>query len=409
MHETYREIRRELTLNVVQNRVHSIRRKNITRTALRLVKDGFIGIGSAMGEYRPETLESRAEAMLKLKLEYPYPLSADFVRHEDHTAGGSTELEFKNEAEAILDELRRDYPHMNFSHQIMMNDESIFLSNEAGLDLSWRDHAEGMGLIFKEAGSSNIMDGFVTYSGKRLLREPAMASFRRYLDAYGNRVALPEKATLPVVFLSGDGLMLRKLTQELDGLMLGTGSSLLNGKTNERVFAEHFTLHQTRNENDLSTPFFDMEGSSAPDDRVALIERGVFLKGYTDKKTAALYNLPYTGSADGGYDYAPTLGAPALAITPSEHSLSELLGGDPGVLVYISSGGDYTPDGKLGAPVQLAFLLEGDRVVGRLPELNISSDLYTMFGSAFRGVSREPVYPGAYSRWAVIDMAVTLI
>ncbi|SCG81716.1 hypothetical protein DW1_0095 [Proteiniborus sp. DW1] len=62
--------------------------------------------------------------------------------------------------------------------------------------------------------------------------------------------------------------------------------------------------------------------------------------------------------------------------------------------VLIASGGDFTAEGVFGTPVQLAFLTDGERLIGRLPELTISGDVYTMFGDDFIGRSEDKAFVG---------------
>jgi PmbA protein len=39
------------------------------------------------------------------------------------------------------------------------------------------------------------------------------------------------------------------------------------------------------------------------------------------------------------------------------------------------------------------FLFNGERFVGRLPELNLTSNVFDMFGDSFVGVSRDSLNP----------------
>ena len=141
-------------------------------------------------------------------------------------------------------------------------------------------------------------------------------------------------------------------------------------------------------------PFFDAEGTVNDDHRCTLIRGGVLVAVRTDKKNAAKYGLPLTGSARGEYDSVPTLGSPpsdlpSLQIASTGKTMKELLDGRKGFLVWIASGGDFAPDGHFETPVQLAYLFDGEKLLGRLPELSISSHLYDMLGQDFIGVSSD--------------------
>ncbi|NLO97754.1 MAG: peptidase U62, partial [Peptococcaceae bacterium] len=121
---------------------------------------------------------------------------------------------------------------------------------------------------------------------------------------------------------------------------------------------------------------------------------GVILKPYTDKKRAQDFAFEATGSAGGGYDDVPSLGYSDLSILPSEKTLQEILQGEYGIMVIMASGGDYTPEGNFATPVQMSYLTDGKRLLGRLPELNISGNLYEIFGNDFLGVSKDKALMG---------------
>ncbi len=48
-------------------------------------------------------------------------------------------------------------------------------------------------------------------------------------------------------------------------------------------------------------------------------------------------------------------------------------------------GGDMTPEGHYATPVQMAYLVENGKLVGRLPELNISGNFFELLGKDYLG------------------------
>ena len=58
--EQYTQQVRELSLNVVQTRVDSIRKKEILRTGMRVYEGGLIGVAGALGRYDEGELTQRA-------------------------------------------------------------------------------------------------------------------------------------------------------------------------------------------------------------------------------------------------------------------------------------------------------------------------------------------------------------
>jgi PmbA protein len=210
-----------------------------------------------------------------------------------------------------------------------------------------------------------------------------------------------------VCFFASDQAYQIKLLEELDGLTFGSGSSLFSGKTGKKLFGESFTVLQSRADADeVYCPFFDIEGSVNQGERVPLIEDGVIRRAYTCRRYARKYELPLTGAAGGEYDAVPDLEPPSLVVRDSGKTIAELLDGRKAILVYFAAGGDFTPDGAFATPVQSAYVYDGERLLGKAPELAVSSHLYRMFGDDFVGVSSDNVFPDTPSQVIVMKMKV---
>ncbi|MBP8661652.1 MAG: peptidase U62, partial [Mesotoga sp.] len=262
-------------------------------------------------------------------------------------------------------------------------------------------------LVIKDKSSSNIIDAVTGYEGRKFSKKGFLDLTNMICDAFSNQINEFTDGTYPVVFSSDDVTYLKKFYETLHGMMFGSGSSLLSGKIGRQVFSPDFTLYQTRRAEDgFPGAFFDSEGTVNPDDRFALIEDGVLIAPYTDKKTSSTFKLPLTGAAGGEYDGLPELRLPLLKIKESEKTAKQLLNDRMGIFVLIASGGDFTPDGHFASPVQLAFLFDGERFVGRLPELSINSSLQEMFGRNFVGVSKNDFFGLENTKVAVMNMSV---
>jgi PmbA protein len=406
MKEIYTGKDKSTTISIAANKIHSIRAKTITSTGLRIYRDGCMGVAGAQGKADLNLLEQKAGEMLKMKIPYPYEPSRN---HRENVARAFTtprDFNLATETEEIIACITNQFPDILLSHQVSMHEVESSLSNENGLDLRYSDSFIGMGMVFKEKTSANIMDGYFGYGGREYDRNLFTGRFIELLKAFKTKAELPAKPVLPVIFTT-DGSITNKLNAELNGLQIGTGGSLLAPFIGKQKFHQDMTIWQSHNPDDGLMPFFDMEGTVNPSYRVALIENGNILQGYTDKHIAAKYKLPYTGNAGGSYDSIPKITSAFMQFKPSGRTLKELLNGEQGVFVYVSSGGDYTHSGDYGTPVQLAFLTDGENLLGRLPELNIGSNLFRMFGEDFIGVSSNRIYPHDFSHYLVMNMEVS--
>jgi len=408
MKEKYTKSTRQISLNVVQTEIDSIRRKNVQKTGLRVYNQGYIGCAGAMGAYVEEDLFEKATKSLEGKIPYDFKPTGNLQRSEDYRRKILDEERMLEEFSAFLAALRSDQPMFTFANKINLTEEEHRIHNDQGLDLRFKDRILEVGLLFKEKSSVNVMDGFVGFWGRNYDRKKGLSEVNNIMNAYQNEVDLPKKKKLPVIFRTGDMTAYIKFLKDLDGNSYGSKSSLFSEKIGKDIFSPEFTLYQSRNpEETLLTPFFDVEGTVHPDERVSLVENGVLMSPFTDKRSAKKYDLPLTGSAAAEYDGIPTIGSPKLTIKDSGKTAKELLEGETGVFVMVASGGDFTPQGNFGSPVQLAFLFDGEKSIGRLPELKISSNVFDMYGKDFIGVSSDTIGPLNHEKYLMMYMEVS--
>lgn len=402
---------KETALNIVQTKIQSVRKKNITKTAYRIFENGKIGIYGKIGDFCEEDLIEKARENLNLNIEYPFELTENINKSETFDCIFKTENEFIEEIDILLKKIKDQNPNFTFFNKIKLINESTSLNNDKNTNLKYEAKYYEISLIIKEKSSSNIMDlgyGFETHSNYN--RDLILEEINELCSAYLNKNDKFEDGYYPVIFLEQDYIIKQKFFNELNGIVYGSGSSIFSNKINEKLFDEKLTLMQSKNINDgIYSPFFDFEGTVNKDYRYNLIENGIIKSPFTSKKYSKLFNLPLTGASSGDFDSVPDLTYTPLTLEDSGKTIKDLLNGKKGIFVLISSGGDYTPDGKFGAPVQVAFLHDGEKFISKLPELNISSHIYDMYGKDFIGVSSDNLSSLYKSNVAIFNMKVNKI
>lgn len=387
--EIYKEQVEEVSLNIVNTEVESVRSKNISKSAVRVFDKGNIGIAGALGEASESSLTEKAKANLELQIPYDYEIASGNEIKEEYSCQLNDREVFVKEVEELAEQLRKDQPGFVFSNKINMKKEAVSLENDKGLNLAYKGEKLSFELIIKEKGSPNILDAFSAFEGTSYDRDEYLRMTNNICDAFNNPIELAS-GEYPVFFMNQDNTYKSKLMESLNGLLYGAGTSLFAGKMGEKLFAENFHVQMTRNTQDgFYGPFFDFEGTVHKDYRFDLIKEGHLQSVITDKKTAAKYSLDHTGGASGQYDSVPSLGMSELCIRDTGKTMKELVGGEKALFVLFASGGDFTPDGKYASPVQLSYLFDGEKFVGKMPELNISTTLWDMFGKDFIGVSTD--------------------
>lgn len=402
--EKYTKNIKETSISISNSVVDAVRFKNDTKTSLRVYEDGYIGIAGAIGKYDEAELEKEAAEALKQKIKYPCSPSAERQEKVDKRADFIKDDQIVNEVDDLLYCLRKEHPDFIFSNKINLTETRSVISNDRNLKLEYADRGIEAQVLYKHKDSSSLFEGGIECLERKYDKKLLLKEFDIMLNAFNNKVDLPGNKKYPVAFLSY-AIPVTKFMSDLEGNIFGAGTSLFSNKTGQKIFNENFTLYQSLNPEDvINVPFFDSEGTVNPEYKYALIENGILKAPYTDKKTAQKFNLPLTGSAYSDYDGVPSAQPINFKVRSSQKSLKELFGGEVGILAYIAEGGDYTPRGDFGTPAQLAFLFDGENLIGRLPEIQLSSNIFDMYGSAFRGVSKDTFLPFCSEKLAVMDL-----
>lgn len=397
--ELYTNEIHEVSVNVSQSEVESVRKKNIKKSGCRVYDGGCIGIAGTLGDASEETFQ-RAKDNLKCRVACSYEPEKNKKITRDYRNAVFTADSFVKEMRLLLEELREKLPDFIFSNTLAFQESEIRISNREGLDCRYADDAVLIELIVKHRDSANIMDSSVMTYGRNFDRETFVRDTVEYLTAFNRPAELPKAEKLPII--TTDDVFLSKIREQLNGEAVGKGTSLFKDKFGQKVFSDRFTLAVDRSEDAIMEPFFDFQGVTLPDDKIALIENGVVKRPYADKRIAAEFGYEPTASAGGGYDDIPKPSEDAIAIRPGEKTLAELIGKKPAVLLVFAEGGDFTPSGDFATPVQMAYLIEDGKPVGRLPEFNLTGNMYQMFGEDYIGFSKDRALCG--QRALVLNM-----
>lgn len=397
--------RKEISIKLQASEINSLRVKEIERNAVRVYDNGFIGVSGAVGESTTEELTNQAIDNLSSKIPYPYELQKDLKKHVNMTTKEYSENELMELTETLLTELKKENDDFIYSESIKSINSDISLKNTEGLDLRYQDSRLELGVIVKAKTSSNLFDTFFGWEGRNIDLPRFIKNVKQQLVAERNKVEMPKEEKLPVIFLNY-GPVGGFIGRHLHGEIFGNKASFFDGKLGEKLFNERITLSMSRDPLTTYTRFFDMEGVVMPDNKVSLIENGVLKRVITDKKISNKFNLEHTGSAGGGYDDIPTIGFAPMHIEVDTVNIQNALKGQKALLVIAASGGDVNADGNYATPVQSAYLYDGEKVVGKLPEFNMENHIYKMFGEDYIGTFDDPFYSGEHEQVTLCYMNI---
>ena len=391
MKEKLTERIQELSLTIFSNEIKSIFTKNSTKTACRIYKESKIGIAGCIGETNINELYNKAEQKLEYQIDYPVEPTKNIESHIKIDSCNITNNEFYSEIEKILKELSRLHPDyiVGNDSKVCLEQSEYSMENELGLNLSYSDRNIATALLMKQKNSSEDDDTHFLSTFRKLESNKMIEACSELMTAHSKLLTLPKE---PLPLILEDYWVTQKFNTELKADILGTGSSLFQHQLGKEIFSKNFSLKINTDPMETHNVNFDMEGVITPENLSYLIKDGVIIRPYSDKRTSKLYGYENTGCAQGDFDSVPTLGRANLVIQPGEKTIKELLNGQKGILIYLAAGGGFTPDGNYATPVQLSYLTDGKKLLGRLPKFVIKSSVYDIFGKDFIGMSKDKSY-----------------
>lgn len=379
---TYKET--SYSVNVSGGKVDSLRVKEDLKTVIRVYEDGKIGVAGRIGEGDDKALLEDAKAKLSQNIAYPCNLTENDRRDENKVRKIIPENDYVKTLKKLVARLNKCYPNFVFSNKINMGEEEIVYENSKNTRYSYKGNEIGGALVIKDKVSANIMDLSYGFDTTFYDEDKIVSDIGKLLNVYHNKVAMPS-GEVPVIINPME--VLQYSAQHMIAELYVSGSSLLSGKLNEKIFNEKANILTDRGDADKAIPFFDAEGVVNKDDKFYFIKDGVFTGLATYKRSAANFNLPVSGGGYAPFDEVPQTSFVGFKMARTD-KLKNLVKGKA-IYVFITNGGDMTPDGTLGLPVQLAYLYDNGKLVGRLPEFGINGNIFDVLGKDFIGVARD--------------------
>lgn len=379
---TYKET--SYSVNVSGGKVDSLRVKEDLKTVIRVYEDGKIGVAGRIGEGDDKALLEDAKAKLSQNIAYPCNLTENDRRDENKVRKIIPENDYVKTLKKLVARLNKCYPDFVFSNKINMGEEEIVYENSKNTRYSYKGNEIGGALVIKDKASANIMDLSYGFDTTFYDEDKIVSDIGKLLNVYHNKVAMPS-GEVPVIINPME--VLQYSAQHMIAELYVSGSSLLSGKLNEKIFNEKANILTDRGDADKAIPFFDAEGVVNKDDKFYFIKDGVFTGLATYKRSAANFNLPVSGGGYAPFDEVPQTSFVGFKMARTD-KLKNLVKGKA-IYVFITNGGDMTPDGTLGLPVQLAYLYDNGKLVGRLPEFGINGNIFDVLGKDFIGVARD--------------------
>lgn len=387
--EKYSNCRNQVSFSIASNKVEAVRKKHIMRTGMRVYKDGIIGVAGAVGSYDEDQLRQKACAALELRLPYPCEPSKNHFEYVNIKGDYAEDENFLSDMEGLMERLTYMCPDFYFSGKIERTKQITELKNDEKLDLTCKSSFIKSQILIKHKDSKNIFDANVKYEKRNYKRNEHIIHIAKICSALDTEPRTLPPGRYPIIFNKNHELLFSKLFSELNGMKFAMKTSLFSNALGKQIFNRRFSLYQSLNPEDSTSPFFDAEGVVNDGYRYPLIEDGIILTPYTDKQTSSLYNLPHTGSAAGEYDGVPMLKAKTFKVKETSRAMKRILAGKIGIYPILIGGSNFDAEGNFYIPIQMALVFDGENFLGRISDIRIKTSIYEMFGSGYIGASKD--------------------
>ena len=406
-------VRSEATkVGVVNSAVASIRAQAETETAVRYIDKGHVGLASVVGSESLDMLTQRAKDALVFEVPYPVEPEPPRTLSESHSGERRTEDELVQLTNAILKPLCEHHSDFVFSHGVEQTHLEWRIQSDDGLDLHYQRDTTALVFVAKEKGSGNIIDTVVATEASVVNVDQVIELFRDHLSAFGRQVDARtgrQRVIFPGLNGMSGGALMGLFRSDLLGRSYAQGASFFDGKVGDGQahFSPSLSLAEFRDPTMGRVCPFDMEGVIREPMNLTIVDEGKLSALAANKRDAARFGLPQTGTAIGGAGQLPSSGFGHIRALPTAEKLADLVGPEGGVLVWFVAGGDCTRAGDLALPAQVLFAVDGSgNLLGRLPGATLTGNVMSVFGEDYVGSTNQRVDPFSDEGYFVTHMDV---
>ncbi|MCL2065525.1 MAG: metallopeptidase TldD-related protein [Candidatus Cloacimonetes bacterium] len=385
--EYYNLNTQESRVQIEDSQIEAVKNKNITKKSVRVFDEEkkTCALAASVGNVPDGELEQKAINLLSLDIPYDYELEQNTKGHFNKEI-----LRIKNsqELEKFTAKMLEDLK--NISHKFVVSGavSSVTtqktLKNSLNLDLSARKTVLNLDCMLKQKGSGNIFDTGVNFAGFDITDEDYQ-DFLKNADFIAS-ACLSEIVPLETKkyrVLVKSGLLLRKFYSDVKAIAYEEKSSLLAGKLNTSIFKENININECNDYETFTTYIpFDDEGIIRNKELI-IVENGILKNIQYDKLRAKKYGKTTTGNGFREYNTNTYISSGPFRFLGVDQKISDLISNDLVVIPYISSGGDYLPNGNFSGPIQMAFVFKNGKFIGKAPQITLTGNYLECFNTDF--------------------------
>jgi PmbA protein len=396
---------KESVLTASGNKLDLIRSRNITKSGVRLFDDSGIRLSNYVGEISDVELIEMASKNenIRLPLNYKYPKVKTQKFKALHNFNQEEVFECFNK---YFNLLKNKYSHFVFNGDCHLQElQRILHLNDETLSVVYDSAKISFGYTHKETG--NIIDGYFSHHFKNEKDfETALERYFLNLNVFENVVELnPRK--IPVIFQNSTQLISKFLeAARVDKYSNQLG--LFKERLGEKILSEKLTLYdQMWDPEEYAFTGFSAEGEVRSE--LMLLNKGVFSHLISNLHNQNKFQVSSTGNSSRQYNTNSNLGYHNVRVKKGSRSIHDIVKDlDECILVEMAGGGEHTDTGFYSTPVQGGFYYKNGKLVGKIPQITLSSHINDFLGRDLIDISCDSFYGGGHLGHIVTQMKMSL-
>ncbi len=383
--EVFGAIANETPVRFEANKLKEVQSRNSTTVALRLTKNGRIGLAMSSGVTDPKSVVKMAleTAVFGAQSKFEFPGKANYpeVPVYDEAVDRVSAEQMVEIGQGLIDRVRHRSPELMCEGGVSKSSIEIHILNSNGASAQYRRSLFSVGVegtLIRGEDMLFVGDGEVSCHPIRNTSEIEAVTVWQ-LENAKNRARVPTRS-MPVILTprAVAGTIGTPLSIGFNGRTVFEGASPLRGKLGERLLDAKLSLYD-----DPVTAMMpasrpcDDEGT--PSKRNTLIRHGEIVTFLYDLQTAGLADAVSTGSASRSRGPMPGPSASCLVFEKGDIAFEKMVSEiKEGLIVEHLMGAEQgnVLGGDFSGNVLLGFMIEGGKIVGRAKDVMVSGNVY---------------------------------
>lgn len=387
----------ETLVHFEANKLKQVQSKEISSVALRIIKEGRIGLAQSVGDMIPGTLIDMAveTAQFGLPARFRFPSLKDYPEvnvfdPDVEKINVERMIELGNE---LIAKIKNYNPDILCDVEVSKGRNATHLLNSQGAEAIYDKNFFSLaleGILIQNTDMLFVGDEEISCHLPPSI-DGLAARVIEQIELAKDKASIPTKS-LPVIFTPRGvaSALLTPLIIAFNGKMVIEGASLLKNKLGEQLFDPRLNLWD-----DAIIPYgvsscpCDDEG--VPSQRLSLITNGVVSNFLYDLQTAALAGAESNGHGKraGGGSPKPTVSS--IIIGEGNTSFQTMIKDAKEALIVeqlIGGGQGDVLSGDFSGNVLLGYKVENGEIVGRVKDTMIAGNIYQVLKGPLE-LSRE--------------------